>query len=70
MEDKFNADLQGKVDAGIISKTFLDFDCNCRQPTMVNGKCMFGGRCREVCLIYGLIELRLWPSFKNPDDIR
>ena len=50
VEDKFNADLQGKVDAGIISKTFLDFDCNCRQPTMVNGKCMFGGRCREVCV--------------------
>ena len=48
----FQGDLNKKLMNNITSKDFMDLDCNCRRCSTVNGRCIYGGKCRKSIVIY------------------
>ena len=52
VHNTFQGDLNAKIMNGIVSRDFMDRECNCYAPSKVDGKCMFNGDCRKCCVIY------------------
>ena len=51
-DEILNEDLADKIGQVILSKYFMDRECNCSLPYKFNRKCFYEGKCRSKCLIY------------------
>ena len=49
---KLKADTASELMAGIDDKTWISRPCNCGPGFKVDGKCIYGGQCRNACVIY------------------
>ena len=54
LAELINKDHAAKIGRGILSRYLMDIECNCSLPYKVNGKCVYEGKFRNKCLIYGL----------------
>ena len=54
LRESFQGDPNKKIMIGVMSKDFMDLECNCNKKTKINGTCPYNGECRKSCLIYGL----------------
>ena len=52
LSELLNRYLVAKIGPGILSRDLVDRECNCFIPSKVNGKCVYGGKCRQKCLFY------------------
>ena len=52
LAELLNGDLAVEIGRGIFSKDLMDRECNCSLPSKVNGKCVYEGKCRSICIIY------------------
>ena len=48
----YRADLNTKLNDGLVSEEFRKRDCNCAGSNLREGACMYGGDCRSRCQIY------------------
>ena len=49
---KLNADTASKLMAGIDDLTWITRPCNCGPSYKVDGKCIYGEKCRVACVVY------------------
>jgi len=52
LREMFQGNLGLKLMKGIVSRDFMDLPCNCNAASKMNGKCMYNGECREMCVVY------------------
>ena len=52
LDELLNMDLAAKIGQGILSKDWINRECNCSLPYKVKGKCVYDGKFRSKCLIY------------------
>ena len=48
----FAGDLSSKLMENVVSLDFESLRCNCNAASKVDGKCIYGGRCRERIVVY------------------
>lgn len=53
IENRIQGDLRQKVDKGVLSDDYCDWNCNCGPSAKRDGECIWPeGRCRTKCVIY------------------
>ena len=50
--ETFQGDLPTKLAKNILSKDFMERECNCNKRSLGEGKCAFGGHCRACVVVY------------------
>jgi hypothetical protein len=48
----YRADLDKKLNAGLVTKEYKTRDCNCRGSNLREGECIYGEECRKRCVVY------------------
>jgi len=52
LREMFQGDLGRKLMKGIMSRDFMDLPCNCNAASKIDGKCIYKGDCRKMCVVY------------------
>ena len=52
LAELLNGDLTAKMGRGIFSKDLMTRECNCSNPSKINGKRVYEGKCRSKRIIY------------------
>ena len=52
--EKLKNDLTTKIVRGVFDKDHKNDDCNCTAPSLQEGTCIYGGKCRQSTIIYSL----------------
>ena len=54
LREKLKNDLTTKVMKGVFDKDHKNDNCNCTAPSLYEGACIYGGKCRQSTIIYSL----------------
>jgi len=52
LHEIFQGDLGQKLMKDVVSRDFMDLPCNCNVTSKIDGKCMYKGECRKMCVVY------------------
>jgi hypothetical protein len=52
--EKLKNDLTTKIMRGVFDKDHKNDNCNCTAPSLLEGACIYGGKCRQSTIIYSL----------------
>jgi len=52
LHEIFQGDLGQKLMKDVVSRDFMDLPCNCNATSKIDGKCMYKGECRKMCVVY------------------
>ena len=52
--EKLRNDLTTKIMEGVFDKDHGNANCNCTAPSLLEGACIFGEKCRQSTIIYDL----------------
>ena len=52
LRNLFQADLSKKLAANLVSKDFMNQECNFPKKNKIEGKCVYNNECRKVVVVY------------------